>query len=152
MYTECPTTLDRLSNDAEAVKYSQNFSGYFRKRPLPSHSYGPHPLRQPLKQYYKFVFVVICLWCKLTALHNCYSLLFDFLQNLLDSLPNHLHGGCCDCWEVDCLLAESLVVECLAVECLAVECLAVAVAAKGSSCLLLPIAVVTGVYLWLHLL
>ena len=39
---------------------------------------------------------------------------------------------------VDCLLAENLVVDCLLAESLVVECVAAAVAAKGSSCLLLP--------------
>ena len=39
---------------------------------------------------------------------------------------------------VDYLLAENLVVDCLLVENLVVECVAAAVAAKGSSCLLLP--------------
>ena len=42
---------------------------------------------------------------------------------------------------VESLVAENLAVDCLLAESLA-ECLAVAVTVKGSSCLLLPIAVV----------
>ena len=50
---------------------------------------SPAHLGQPLKQY-KFVWLVVMCLCMQTDEFTQLLLLFDFPQNLLDSLPNHL--------------------------------------------------------------